>query len=84
MPVRIHIDLPEDAVAALRSSPAELAAEMRLAAAAAWYGQGRLSQARAAELAGLTRAAFLHSLARFGVSPFQATPEELRREVDGG
>lgn len=83
MSVRIHIDLPDDAFAALRSSPDEFAAEMRLAAAVKWYEQGRVSQSRAAELAGVTRAAFLQSLARFEVSPFQTTPEELRREVGG-
>ncbi len=84
MSVRIHIDLPEDAFAALRSSPDELAAEMRLTAAVKWYEQERVSQARAAELAGLTRSAFLQALAHFSTSPFQTTPEELRREVEGG
>ncbi len=41
---------------------------------------GTGSQARAAELAGVSRSEFLTLLGRFGVSPFQEEPEDLRRE----
>jgi predicted HTH domain antitoxin len=51
-----------------------------LAAAVKWYEMGVLSQGKAAELAGLSRQEFLSSLSRFGVSPFQVTPDELRQE----
>ena len=71
------MDLPEGAFSALRSEPAELARELRLAAATKWYELGRLSQAKAAELAGLSRYEFIHALARFEVSPFQETAEEI-------
>ena len=54
--------------------------EMRLAAAVKWYEIGSLSQSKAAELAGVSRQEFLASLARFNVSPFQVTPQELAQE----
>jgi predicted HTH domain antitoxin len=38
---------------------------------------GQLSQSKAAEVAGVSRQEFLQSLARYNVSPFQVTPEEL-------
>ena len=44
----------------------------------------QLSQSKAAELAGISRAEFLDSLSGYGVSPFQVTPEELEREVARG
>jgi predicted HTH domain antitoxin len=42
-----------------------------LAAAVKWYEMKQVSQGRAAEIAGLSRAEFIDSLGRFGVSPFQ-------------
>jgi len=74
---QVIMDLPEGTFSALRSDPAELARELRLAAAVKWYELGRLSQAKAAELAGLSRYDFIHALARFEVSPFQETVEEV-------
>ena len=71
------MDLPESAFSALRTDPAELGCEMRLAAAVKWYELGRLSQSKAAEFAGLSRHEFIHALARFKVSPIQETIQEL-------
>jgi len=71
------MELPEGAFSALRVEPAELAREMRLAAAVKWYELGRLSQDKAAELAGLSRIEFIDALGRFKVSPIQETLEEL-------
>jgi predicted HTH domain antitoxin len=82
--VRITIELPRDAFSALRQDPESFVREMRLAAAVQWYEGGRISQAKAAEIAGLSRAEFLHSLAQFGVSPFQATADEVIQEAQGG
>ncbi len=58
-------------------------AAMRLAAAVKWYETAAVSQSKAAEIAGLSRAEFLAALGQFGVSPFQTTSEELREEAGG-
>ena len=50
---------------------------MRLAAAIKWYELGHVSQGRAAQIAGISRAAFLEALARYRVSPFQESAEEV-------
>lgn len=81
MSTQITIDLPDGAFSALRQDKREFASELRLAAAAKWYEVGKLSQAKAAELAGLSRADFITALAHFGVSPFQINPGELAREA---
>ena len=76
----VSINLPETAFAALRKAPDEFVREMRIAAAVKWYEVGELSQGKAAEVAGLTRAEFINALARFKVSPLQYTAEELAEE----
>ena len=81
MSVAITIDLPETVFSAIRKSPSEFAAEMRLAAAVKWYEMGVVSQEKAAEIAGRTRADFILSLARFGVSPFQSTADEIMDDL---
>ncbi|MBU2446201.1 MAG: UPF0175 family protein [Bacteroidetes bacterium] len=55
---------------------------MRLAAAVKWYELGRLSQSKAAEIAGVSRSRFLDSLKNFSVSPFQETIDELTEELN--
>lgn len=77
----ISCDLPPSAFSALRLSPDEFAREMRIAACVHWYGQGRLSQGKAAEIAGLTRAGFLEELFRRRVPACQVTLEELKEEA---
>jgi len=81
MTVALTIDMPETVFSAIRKSPSEFAAEMRLAAAIKWYEMGIISQEKAAEIAGLTRADIISLLARFGVSPFQSTPEEIMEDL---
>ena len=81
MSVVLEINMPETAFSAIRKNPSEFAAEMRAAAAVKWYEMGIISQEKAAEVAGLTRADFIFSLARFEVSPFQYTAEEIENEL---
>ena len=54
---------------------------MKLAAAIEWYRRGLLSQGRAAELAGVPRAAFIDELARRKVEVFRVNLEELKAET---
>ena len=81
MPVTVHFEVPDDALASFQSSPDAFVRELRIAAAVKWYETGRVSQGRAAELAGVSREAFHDALSRYGVSAFQLTPEELRDEL---
>lgn len=79
----ICFDFEPTAFGALRLAPDEFAREMRIAAAVQWYAQGVVSQGRAAELAGLTRADFLDELYRRKVPACQVTAEELADEIHG-
>jgi predicted HTH domain antitoxin len=80
--VHVSIELPREVLSALRQDPDGFVREMRLAAAAKWYEMRLLSQAKAAEVAGVSRSEFLESLQRFGVSPFQYSADELVQEVN--
>ncbi|ASC69754.1 uncharacterized protein XM38_006830 [Halomicronema hongdechloris C2206] len=51
----ITFDVPQDVFSALKTSPDEFAAELRLAAAIFWYQKGQISQEKAAQVAGLDR-----------------------------
>ena len=79
--VSISIQLPETAFSALRKNPDEFVQEMRLAAAVKWYELGQISQSKAAEIAGITRAEFINSLSRYQVDFMQYTAEELAEEM---
>ena len=77
----LAVELPESVFSGLRRSPQEFVDEMRIAAAVKWYEVGQLSQGKAAEVAGLSRAEFIEALSRFQVSPFQYTAEELAEDL---
>jgi predicted HTH domain antitoxin len=81
MSYALTLDMPDGAFSAIRKSPSEFAAEMRLAAAVKWYEIGMVSQGKAAEIAGLTRSEFVFSLVKFGVSPFQYTADTIEKEL---
>ena len=78
----VTVEVPDGAFAALRRSPQEFAREMRIAAAILWYHQGLVSQGKAAEIAGLSRADFLDALFRAQVPACQVTAEELKEELE--
>lgn len=82
--VQMTVDVPEEALSALRKDPASFARELRLAAAVKWYELRLLSQGRAAQIAGLARADFLEALSRYGVSPFQYSADEIAEEAGRG
>jgi predicted HTH domain antitoxin len=78
---QVTFDFPPSVFSALRKSPSEFAEEMRLAAAIHWFSQGSISQGKAAEIAGLSRAEFLEELFRRKIPAVQVTLEELREEI---
>ena len=80
----VTMDLPEDVFAALRRSPEEFGREMRLAAAMLWYSRGRVSQEKAANIAGLNLAEFLKALAHNEMDVFVVDASDLQREVARG
>lgn len=77
----VPIQLPETVFSALRKNPEEFIQEMRIAAAAKWYELGEISQAKAAEIAGLSRAEFINALSRYQVDFMQYTAQELAEEL---
>lgn len=76
--VRMTIEVPEEALAALREDVDGFSREMRLAAAVKWYELRRVSQDGAAEIAGLSPTEFAEGLARYGVSPSTEADDDIR------
>jgi len=79
--MQLVLDLPETAFSSLRVSPAEYLDEMRRAAAVKWYELRRISQGKAAELCGVSRAQFIRILGDYRVSVLQDDPDSLAAEV---
>jgi predicted HTH domain antitoxin len=78
---RVEFQVSDSVLASLHCDPERFSQELRLAAAIKWYERGMVSQGRAAEIAGISRAEFIQALGRFGVSPFQVNAEELISEA---
>ena len=77
----IPVELPDDALAALRLSPDEFAREILIAAAIHWFQRGIISQGKAAQIAGLPRADFIDELARRKIDVTQVNLTDLREEL---
>ena len=79
---QIVLEIPDHSLPALQV-PAEAAGgELRLLAAMKLYDLGRVSSGAAAELAGISRVAFLSRLGEYGIPTFRMSEEEIRRELD--
>jgi predicted HTH domain antitoxin len=79
--IELRLQVPEGALASLRADRDEFGRELLIAAAVKWYERGRVSQGRAAEIAGLSRHDFIDALIRYGVTPFQGTADEVIEEA---
>lgn len=79
--MKIIFDLPEAAFSSLRQGPDQFAAELRLAACVKWYELGKISQAKAAEIAGISRASFIDALRDYQVPAIQLNPNNLGAEL---
>jgi predicted HTH domain antitoxin len=77
----VAIPYSEDLLLALREEPETFEREARLLLAIKLYELGKLSTGMAAQLAGITRVAFMLELARFGLSPFGVDANELAEDI---
>jgi predicted HTH domain antitoxin len=82
--VSLTIDLPDEALSALRIDSNEFAKELRFAAAVQWYHQGLLSGSTAGEIAGMTRLEFLDELARRRLDTVKIDFDDLAAELRRG
>ena len=81
---KVTLELPDEVFSALRRSPEEFVAELRLAGAIHWYEQGMISQEKAAHIVGLDRTDFLKALACEQVDVFTVDIDALKSELDRG
>ena len=78
---QIVLDVPSEALLALRTTAEAAAARLLLAAAVKLHEMGELSSGAAASLAGVPRVVFLSKLADFGVDTFRLTETDLLQEI---
>ncbi len=83
MSKQVIVEVPDDAMRMFNGDAARFSREMYEAAVVQWFDEGRISQGRAAELLGISRAELFDVLWRHEVSPIQVTPEELAEELKG-
>ena len=77
----VPIDIPEATLVALKLDANSAGVQLRMAAAMKLFELGRLSSGAAAELAGISRIAFLARLAEFGVDTFEQNQTELASDL---
>ena len=79
--MKLEIEVPENAFSSLRQAPAQFATELMLAACVKWYELGRISQAKASEISGLSRGEFIDALREYRVPAIQVDATELEQEL---
>ena len=81
MPEQVTLEFPDGAFSAIQLSPTEFAEALKRAAVCKWYELGMVSQAKAAELLGVSRVQLMHVLAAHRSSWVQDTAAELEAEL---
>ncbi len=77
----LQIPYPDSLPDATRQSVDEFERDLKLALATKLFELGRVSSGQAAELAGVSRYAFLHDLSRFGVNAIDWDASEMEKEI---
>ncbi len=78
---QLTIPYSDDLLLSLKASPERFEAEARLLLAVKLYEMNRISTGMAAQLAGMSRVAFIFELAKFGLSPIGVEPDELESDL---
>jgi predicted HTH domain antitoxin len=79
----VTVEIPDELLPDA-ATPEERTREAKLHSAMVQFARGRLSQGRAAELAGVSRAAFIQACAGAGIQNVDVDLDEIRREARRG
>lgn len=78
----LTLKIPSDVPSLLKMSEADFANEAQILLAVKLFELGKLTSGKAAELAGIPRAAFLHLLSRYDVPAINLQDEEIDHEIE--
>jgi predicted HTH domain antitoxin len=78
----VTLNYPDDLEDAVRLSPEELDAQIRLMAALKMFELGKISSGTAAKLAGISRIEFFEMCGRYRVSIFNYPADEIEAELE--
>ena len=79
--MELVLQVPATLPDAMQRSPEEFARDAKMAMAVKFYEMKRLSSGMAAQLAGVSRVAFLLELHRYGVAAIDLTAAEIESDA---
>ena len=77
----VNLNLPRDLLGALDVPEIQLEARLKELIALELFREGCISSGKAAEMLDMSKVAFIRLLARYGISYFTQSPEELTDET---